>query len=1017
MIPVVLKLRNFMSYGEDVPALDFSEFHVACLTGKNGHGKSALLDAITWALWGQARKTTGAITPDEGLLRIGCSEMEVELVFDLEGNRFRVIRKYAKTKKSGKRSLEFQFFDPTSGTFRPLTEGGIRATQQKINDVLRMDYDTFINSAFILQGRADEFTQKSPGERKAILANILGLSRYDELSRLAKDKANQASKQEAVLEDRMVRHQEEIANEEQYSSALQDVNAQLQEVQENSERYRQLIAEQQVRLNDLKAKQVVLKHLQQQRSDLQQRLVSISDSIQQLSLTQQQHQQIVAGAERIEGDARLYYELNEELKVWEEKAERYFQMERECLRLEREIAERRQRLEAELSKWQQTVSQIGREQSSLRQIIAQEDEIVEGYQRLITVRKKLQDFRNKRKRYESLRLQCQQLGESIRRAESALRSKLQAWEDELQRKQKLLVNKRALQTELESLKKQLLSLEQSERLLEQLQERGQKCKSELAGLEQLLASQKRRLEEEQEKLSLLDSRSGDTAGCPLCGQELAEAKRSELQQELQHQCQELKVAIAETVERRKELELELVRLRREYTALRNRTAIKDRLARRSGEIATRLAEVARIEKECCHLSHEISSLRQRLTEKTFAEEQQQQLQMLEHKLAELGFSPDELERLEGELDQLQGWEAKYNELEKARNRLKELDEELGSASQKAVELQQELAEHEFGEHQQKLRQLRSRMAELEYDQKQHKQIKSEWDRLKDAPVQFERLEQARKQLQNCEKELHDLQRQHTELESAYRKLDNQIEELESQLSSLEQVKATLAELETVLRDLGRAHERLVTEKAAYQSKIDNCRELRRQLRETRSLLRQASREKTLYQHLSEAFGKNGIQALIIENAIPELEATANDMLARLTGNTTHITIESQREKKSGGTIETLDIKISDALGTRAYELYSGGEAFRVNFALRVALSKMLARRAGTKLRTLVIDEGFGTQDEEGLMHLVEAIQSISDEFDKIMVVTHLDRLKGAFPVHIAVTKVPETGSTFEVVHY
>ena len=40
------------------------------------------------------------------------------------------------------------------------------------------------------------------------------------------------------------------------------------------------------------------------------------------------------------------------------------------------------------------------------------------------------------------------------------------------------------------------------------------------------------------------------------------------------------------------------------------------------------------------------------------------------------------------------------------------------------------------------------------------------------------------------------------------------------------------------------------------------------------------------------------------------------------------------------------------------ELFSGGEAFRINFALRIALSKMLARRAGARLRTLVIDEQF-----------------------------------------------------------
>ncbi|HFD40821.1 MAG TPA: SMC family ATPase, partial [Anaerolineae bacterium] len=91
-------------------------------------------------------------------------------------------------------------------------------------------------------------------------------------------------------------------------------------------------------------------------------------------------------------------------------------------------------------------------------------------------------------------------------------------------------------------------------------------------------------------------------------------------------------------------------------------------------------------------------------------------------------------------------------------------------------------------------------------------------------------------------------------------------------------------------------------------------------------------------------------------------------------------------------------------GTRPYELFSGGEAFRVNFAIRVALSKLLARRAGAQLQLLIIDEGFGTQDAEGRQRLVEAINSIQEDFARILVITHIEELKDAFPVQINVTK-------------
>ena len=137
----------------------------------------------------------------------------------------------------------------------------------------------------------------------------------------------------------------------------------------------------------------------------------------------------------------------------------------------------------------------------------------------------------------------------------------------------------------------------------------------------------------------------------------------------------------------------------------------------------------------------------------------------------------------------------------------------------------------------------------------------------------------------------------------------------------------------------------------------------------------------------------------------------------MTDNRIQIAFESLRDLKKGGTRETLDVKISDEIGERSYHLYSGGEAFRTDFALRIALSKVLAMRSGTRLRTLFIDEGFGTQDQQGLEQLVEAIQIISRDFDKVLVVTHLPQLKAAFPVQIEVTKHPDLGSRFEIMQH
>ena len=169
----------------------------------------------------------------------------------------------------------------------------------------------------------------------------------------------------------------------------------------------------------------------------------------------------------------------------------------------------------------------------------------------------------------------------------------------------------------------------------------------------------------------------------------------------------------------------------------------------------------------------------------------------------------------------------------------------------------------------------------------------------------------------------------------------------------------------------------------------------------------------LYEDLRLAFSKQGVPAMIIETVVPEIEEYANELLGRMTDGRLNVRIETQREIRTGELREALDIIISDELGSRSYDLYSGGEAFRVNFAIRIALSRLLARRAGAQLRSLFIDEGFGTQDASGREHLVAAINSIQDDFDRILVITHIDELKEAFPVRIEVHKTPH-GSEFSL---
>lgn len=201
---------------------------------------------------------------------------------------------------------------------------------------------------------------------------------------------------------------------------------------------------------------------------------------------------------------------------------------------------------------------------------------------------------------------------------------------------------------------------------------------------------------------------------------------------------------------------------------------------------------------------------------------------------------------------------------------------------------------------------------------------------------------------------------------------------------------------------------------AAQQKLSVLDDLAKQRETKRAERNRLADDKGIYEELREAFGKRGVPAMMIEAAVPEIEAAANALLTRMTGGRMHVRFMTQRETQAGETRETLDIQISDELGTRAYEMYSGGEAFRVNFAIRIALSQLLARRAGTQVQTLIVDEGFGVLDAAGRERLVEAINAAQSDFQRILVVTHIDELKDAFPARIEITKGPD-GSEITVI--
>jgi DNA repair exonuclease SbcCD ATPase subunit len=231
--------------------------------------------------------------------------------------------------------------------------------------------------------------------------------------------------------------------------------------------------------------------------------------------------------------------------------------------------------------------------------------------------------------------------------------------------------------------------------------------------------------------------------------------------------------------------------------------------------------------------------------------------------------------------------------------------------------------------------------------------------------------------------------------------------IEVEIEGVGDMGRVLKQAEDALEGARRSLAYYQTEAATVRGRLEQLRELEGDLEATEERQARAAARAEDLGAVEAALGPNGIQAMLIDAAIPEIVDEANRLLDILTAGTTTIDLRTQRAgKTTGRDIETLDLLISDALGIRPYELYSGGERFRVDFATRIALSRLLARRASAPCRTLVIDEGFGSQDGHGREALMECLSMIRAEFGLVLVISHVDDLREALPNTILVEKGP-----------
>ncbi|MEM7734872.1 MAG: SMC family ATPase [Deinococcota bacterium] len=236
MKPLKLELSGFGCFRQ-ATEIPFDDLGLFAIAGPTGSGKSTILDAITYALYGQTPRL-GSRGLDV-LISPGLDQLQVTLSFDVPAGTYRVGRSLHRTAKRTEAQARLETPHPdTAGKWKvvPDTEK-VRALNDRLVDIIGLDYDGFTRAVLLPQGAFDTFLRGDAKARRRLLVTLLGIERLETMQRLAGERAKDAKQ---ALQNIYVRLEEDYAGAtperlDEVAAEQADLTSQQQDAQDKLE--------------------------------------------------------------------------------------------------------------------------------------------------------------------------------------------------------------------------------------------------------------------------------------------------------------------------------------------------------------------------------------------------------------------------------------------------------------------------------------------------------------------------------------------------------------------------------------------------------------------------------------------------------------------------------------------------------------------------------------------------------------------------------------------------------------
>ena len=202
MRPLRLILDGFGTYRHETE-IDFADVDFFALVGPTGSGKSTVIDALCFALygtvprWDNEKEVRNALAPSANACR-------VSLIFELSGERYVAVRALQRDKQSrvSTKAARLERLDASILQDAPLAEileasveqlaEGPDQVKSRVQELLGLSYEHFTQSVLLPQGGFSEFLRATPANRQRLLVELLAFGVYKDIGQRARERAQRA---------------------------------------------------------------------------------------------------------------------------------------------------------------------------------------------------------------------------------------------------------------------------------------------------------------------------------------------------------------------------------------------------------------------------------------------------------------------------------------------------------------------------------------------------------------------------------------------------------------------------------------------------------------------------------------------------------------------------------------------------------------------------------------------------------------------------------------------------------